>query len=78
VIDEITKLDPADETGVGGAMTFKSDLAAMNTKLQEGEPPNGAAARKGRERIHRGASKDHSTAKTGNVARLAELLPPAE
>jgi hypothetical protein len=46
VIDEITKLDPADETGVGGAMTFKSDLAAMNTKLQEGEPPSGAAARK--------------------------------
>jgi thioredoxin-related protein len=46
VIDEITKLDPADETGVGGAMTFKSDLAAMNTKLQGGETPDGAAARK--------------------------------
>jgi thioredoxin-related protein len=33
VIAEITKLDPKDETGVGGAMSFKADLAKMQADL---------------------------------------------
>jgi thioredoxin-related protein len=33
VISEITKLDPKDETGVGASMTFKSDLAKMQSEL---------------------------------------------
>lgn len=46
VIDEITKLDPADTTGIGAAMTFKADLAALNTKLQSDGRPEGAKVRK--------------------------------
>lgn len=46
VIDEITKLDPADTTGFGATITFKADLAAMNTQLQSGGRPEGAKARK--------------------------------
>jgi thioredoxin-related protein len=33
VISEVTKLDPKDETGVGSAMSFKADLAKMQSEL---------------------------------------------
>ena len=33
IIAEITKLDPKDETGVGASMTFKADLAKLQTDL---------------------------------------------
>ncbi len=46
VIDEITKLDPADTTGFGATITFKADLAAMKTQLQSVGRPEGVKARK--------------------------------
>lgn len=43
VISEITALDPKDETGIGSSMSFKSDLAKMQSDLSEIARKGGSA-----------------------------------
>jgi len=47
VISEITALDPKDETGLGGAMSFKADMAKMQSDLADAaKKDGGGGARK--------------------------------